>query len=347
LKHIDGYQVGRAFLGSPSSAYLRQIAYLWELANQKELGDLPVASGPYSPLFDPQKFVTGKARRNARWRVDFNGNGSTDYCPTVRRTPELQSLLDSNILEQANAFVFSLDKDVLDRAVKWAYLSETQGSFAIENETPTSSKSEAFAALLARASEPEVITEAYLVALQNLTATNPMDTAVEFRHKQNWLRNSLPGALGVTYLPPPPDLMMSVMDGVMALVNDADSGVDHLVRGAIASFGFVFAHPFMDGNGRLSRFLSHKTVFSSGLLPDGLVLPVSIANEAQRKTVPSGAAKLLETCSKLLADNGYRRFSDRRQIHWRPIHLSLLGCDSVRHFRAENGQGITQSGLAQ
>ena len=283
LKHMDGHQIGQAFLGSPSSAYLRQIAYLWELANRKELGDLPAASGPYSPLFDAQKFVTGKTRRNARWRVDFNGLGTTDYCPTVQRTPKLQSLFDSNILEQANKFISNLDKDVLDRAVKWAYLSETQGSFAIENETPTSSKSEAFAALLSRASEPEVITEEYLVALQNLTVTNPMDKAVEFRNKQNWLRDSLPGALGVTYLPPPPDLMMSVMDGVMALANDADSGVDHLVRGAIASFGFVFAHPFMDGNGRLSRFLFHKTVCSSGLLPDGLVLPVSIAMKRNEK----------------------------------------------------------------
>jgi len=30
-----------------------------------------------------------------------------------------------------------------------------------------------------------------------------------------------------------------------------------LVRAAVVSFAFVFIHPFMNGNGRLSRFLIH------------------------------------------------------------------------------------------
>jgi len=115
---------------------------------------LPAAAGAYSPLFDPEKFVTGPSHRNARWRVDFNGLGSPSYCPTVRHTPEIQALLDKNILGSASQFIAGLDKTALDRAVQWADLSETQGSFAIENELPTSSKAEAFAALLARANAP-------------------------------------------------------------------------------------------------------------------------------------------------------------------------------------------------
>jgi hypothetical protein len=277
LKKMDGREVGRAFAGRPSSAYLRQICFLWEWANAKFLEGLPAAVGAYTPLFDPKKFVTGPSRRDARWRVDFNGLGSTRYCPTVRRTPELQALLDENILESAGKFIAGLDKAVLDRAVRWAYLSETQGSYAIENETPTSGKAETFAALLARAHAPERITEEYLVALQNLTISNPLDKAVQFRIQQNWLRNALPGAIGVTYLPPAPDLMVQLMDEVMALANVTDSGIDPLILGSLVSFGFVFAHPFMDGNGRLSRFLFHKVVCGHGSLPNGLVLPVSVA----------------------------------------------------------------------
>ncbi len=277
LKRIDGRDVGQAFQSSPSSTYLRQICYLWELANGVALEGLPAATGPYKPLFDPDKFVTGPANRNARWRVDFNGLGAPGFCPTVRRTPELQALLDKNILGLAHQFISGLDQSVLDRAVRWAYLSETQGSYAIENETPTPSKAEAFAALLSRAHAPERITAEYLVALQNLTVSNPLDKAVQFRADQNWLRNALPGALGVTYLPPPPDLMRSLMDQVMGMANCTDSGIDPLVLGSLVSFGFVFAHPFMDGNGRLSRFLFHKVVCGQGLLPNGLVLPISVA----------------------------------------------------------------------
>ncbi|MEI7537635.1 MAG: Fic family protein [Comamonadaceae bacterium] len=277
LKKIEGLQLARAFTKSPSSAYLRQIGYLWELANGVRLKDLPLATGPYTRLFDPARFVTGSIQRNTRWRVDFNGIGSPAYCLTVRRTPELERLLAKNILGAAQAFVSGLDKSVIDRAVRWAYLSETQGSYAIENEKPSAGKTEAFAALLARAHEPVPVSEPYLVALQNLAVTNPMDKAVQFRTAQNWLRNALPGALGVSYLPPPPDLMMSIMDQIMALANQTDNGLDPLVHGALVSFAFVFAHPFMDGNGRLSRFLFHKLVCAQGKLPNGLVLPISVA----------------------------------------------------------------------
>ena len=166
----------------------------------------------------------------------------------------------------------------------WAYLSETNGSYAIERESPSVSKAEAFATLLARAHLREILNEEYLVSLQNLAVSNPIDKAVQFRVQQNWLRNGLTGALGVTYFPPPKDHLMSIMEGVIELANNDDPIIDPLVRGALSSFGFVFAHPFMDGNGRLSRFLFHKVVCSSGKLPDGLVLPISIAmkrNEAQ------------------------------------------------------------------
>lgn len=45
---------------------------------------------------------------------------------------------------------------------------------------------------------------------------------------------------------------------------------------SIVSFGFVFVHPFMDGSGRLSRFLFHQVLCQRGALQNGLVLPVSI-----------------------------------------------------------------------
>lgn len=278
LKKISGTDVGMAFLQSSSSAYLRQVCYLWELANGKELAGLSAAQGGYTPLFDPNTCVTGQALRSQRWRVDFNGIGSPSFCPTVRRTPLLQGLLDRQILNATQEFVATLDPAVLDRAVRWAYLSETQGSYEIEREMPTADKAAAFAALLARAHEAAPITQAYLVALQNIAVSNPLEKAAAFRNRQNWLRGALPGALGVTYLPPKPGLLPSIMDEIMAMANNAhQSGIDPLVLGSLVSFAFVFAHPFMDGNGRLSRFLFHRVVCASGMLPSGMVLPVSVA----------------------------------------------------------------------
>ena len=48
-----------------------------------------------------------------------------------------------------------------------------------------------------------------------------------------------------------------------------------MAKTASSSFGFVFLHPFIDGNGRINRFLIHQIFSVNGLTPDGFVLPVS------------------------------------------------------------------------
>lgn len=258
LKKIEGARVAQAFAASPSSQYLRLAAYLWELANQRELEGLPPPQGGYVPLFEPEDFITSKiTTKIPRWRVEFNGIGSPDFCPTVRKTEELKRLLDMHTLDAAADFINELPETVLDRAMRWAYLSETRGSYEIEREMPTESKEQAFAALLAQAHEPHPITEEYLVGLQQLAVTNPVLKAFEFRAQQNWLRNSLPGVLGVSYVPPPAQQMQSIMHALMAMANEALShdetgpknGIDPIIMGAILSTAFVYAHPFMDGNG--------------------------------------------------------------------------------------------------
>ena len=62
-------------------------------------------------------------------------------------------------------FVAQLTPLAAERVMSWAYLHETQSSFAIEKEMPTQTKAEAFVALLKQASQAELLDEAYLVAL--------------------------------------------------------------------------------------------------------------------------------------------------------------------------------------
>ena len=282
LKHMAPQPLAQAFAQSPGSSYLRQACYLWEVAHQRPLDDacvnLPAAQGGYQPLLDPGTFITGPTQRNARWRIDFNGLGTPRYCPSVRRTPTVQTLLAQNTLAATEALVHGMNATLLDRAMNWAYLSETESSYAIERESPPAGKAQAFAALLAHAHQANPLSEDHLTALQNLAVSNPLDRAAAFRHQQNWLRGPLHGAAGVTYVPPPPDLLLPIMDDIMALANrPIDPDTDPLVMGALLSFAFVFAHPFMDGNGRLSRFLFHRIVCASGRLNSGLVLPISVA----------------------------------------------------------------------
>ena len=285
LQRVTSDEMVAAVLESPGGKYVRIAAFLWERFNGVTLEGLPEVVGPYAALFDEDKYIVGPAQRNSRWRVDCNGLGPigiNGYCPMIEKTLAIQSLLALDTLERAKSFASSLDSDLLDRTLAWSYLSETQSSFAIERETPSHSKAEAFAQLLRHASYPEVMTEEYLVQLQNLSMTNPLQHDFQFRNRVNWLHNGGSGALGVTYVPPPPDFIPSMMDALMQMINQPPASVNPLVTGALASFAFVLAHPFMDGNGRLSRFLFHKVVASAQGL-DGMVLPISIAMQRNEK----------------------------------------------------------------
>lgn len=264
---------------TPNSIYGRKLGHLWERLHQQRLpglGDPGVASG-YAPLFDPAQYFVGPSQRDARWRIEFNGLGDRHFCPVVRKTPVLMALIEKDILGQAQAFAQSVGQAMLERALNWAYLSETEGSFAIEGEAPSANKATLFAALLRRAHEQRPLTEELLVALQNAAISNPFDKAVQFRSEQNRLQSDVPGAAGVTYVPPEPELAVDLMEGLMRLANHPPATLDPLVHAAVVSFAFVFIHPFMDGNGRLSRFLIHHCLGQSGRLPPQFLLPISVA----------------------------------------------------------------------
>lgn len=280
LRKVPAAELEAAFAATPNGVYIRQACYLWERVTGERLSRPADASitAPYATIFDPERYVTGQSRRSAAWRVDFNGLGDLGFCPIVRRTPVIQRLLAEDLLGQARDFADQTGQAMLDRALSWAYLHETEGSYAIEGEIPTRSKTAAFANLLKHASDPRQLTEDYLVSLQNATITNPLDKAVQFRNEQNRLqKKGILGAAGVAYVPPAPDLAAELMERLMELANEPPAELDPLVHAAILSFSFVFIHPFMDGNGRLSRFLIHHSLGQSGRLPRAFVLPVSMA----------------------------------------------------------------------
>lgn len=165
--------------------------------------------------------------------------------------------------------------------------------------------------------------EDYLVELQNAVLTNPFDLAASFSFQQNWLRGPLRGAAGITYIPPPPQLLQTLMEGVLSFANELPRVIDPLVAASLASFGFVFAHPFMDGNGRLSRFLFHYALCQSGQLTHGLLLPVSVA----MKRNESDYLKALQSYSLPM-----RRHWDVRWISDEQYDLRFNGDDSLYRY---------------
>ncbi|EMM5100264.1 Fic family protein [Pseudomonas aeruginosa] len=323
LPGIPAAQLEQASQESPNGIYLRKVCYLWEAFTGQELRQhAPVKAG-YAPLFEPDRYITMSGERSPKWRIEFNGLGDLTYCATVERTDDLTQLLAHDILSRAKAFIESLPPTVMDRAINWAYLHETKDSFAIEREAPSEDKSRKFIQLLRQAHEKRDLTEDYLVELQNAVVGNPYDKAAAFRHQQNYLTDGTQGAAGVTYLPPPPDLCRELMESLMRFANEAPTQIDPLVAASVISFGFVFNHPFMDGNGRLSRFLVHQALCRAGALENGLLLPVSVAMKRQER-------QYLDTLQSF--SRPARTFWDVRWIDAGEFDFTFKGADPVYRY---------------
>ena len=65
-----------------------------------------------------------------------------------------------------------------------------------------------------------------------------------------------------------------MMTGLTDMANKCDT--QHpIVQAAAVAFGFVFIHPFEDGNGRIHRFLIHDILTRTELVKKGMIIPVS------------------------------------------------------------------------
>jgi hypothetical protein len=54
-----------------------------------------------------------------------------------------------------------------------------------------------------------------------------------------------------------------------------EDGIDPVLKATATAFGFVYIHPFADGNGRMHRCLIHHVLAERKFAPPGMVFPVS------------------------------------------------------------------------
>lgn len=316
LKQVPADDLLQAFTVQRQGGYLRKAAFLWEKANQRVLPlQWDTTGGNYLDLFDPELYYTGPQwERSQKYRVNFNGIGPYEFCPVVLRNAGLaergQAVLDR--LREWAADPKNIE--ILDRVMSWAYLSETRDSYAIENETPSPDKERAFLQALGQLRDRVPLTEEYLTGLQNLVITHTLGLEAGFRNEQNWLQRGGHGALAVRYVPPPPEAVASLMEGLMRMANTPGGDVPPLIKAALVSFGFVFIHPFMDGNGRVSRLLAHHSLNVQEVLPEignyPAILPLSVAMKRHEREYLAALERFSKPARQLwnvtyLADNEF------------------------------------------
>ena len=68
-----------------------------------------------------------------------------------------------------------------------------------------------------------------------------------------------------------PDDLPALVEGMFAFERGPAEQIDAVVAAAILAFGFVYAHPFEDGNGRVHRYLIHHILSKRGFNPPELM----------------------------------------------------------------------------
>lgn len=262
-----------------TSAYARRSAFLFEwLSHQRLVHIADVSAGGYIDLMDADQFVVSNTPiRDRRFRVNNNLLGNQQFCPVIRKTDKIKSLLNSNLQQDLERTQGAYSPDLWERANEWFLLDETKSSFNIEKESPNESKARRFYKILHEAGSGPALDDDLLIGVQNAVVEKRMSEAY-YRNDQNWLgQTGRIGQFRATYIPPSPGDLIPMMEGWKRWVHDSidEHRLHPIMLAAAASFGFVYLHPFMDGNGRTHRFLIHDILARTGFFTKGTLIPVS------------------------------------------------------------------------
>ena len=263
----------------PESRYARRGCFLYEWLTGCHLPirDPVSERASYIPVLDTrQQFAREPGEKCARFRVIDNLPGTSAFCPLVRKTDYLQQMVAKDLRSLTGETLAGYDEALLRRAASWLYLKETQSSFELEREKPSASKAQRFADLLSEADAGKPLTEERLLELQH-AVLDPRFHEFTWRERQNWLGDDLGYRQRVEFVPPRPEEVPALMQGLLTTADQLreQGDMDAVVAATCIAFGFVFIHPFMDGNGRIHRYLIHDMLAYAGFTPKGIVLPVS------------------------------------------------------------------------
>lgn len=287
----------------PSGQFARRAWFLYEWLLGEKLNLPDATMGKFVEVLDPTLQVESFFGGSRRHRVWVNLLGTPTFCPTVRVTSELQLLNQLELKKKALRLVSVADPETFLRAINYIYSKETKSTFALEKEDVRGSRQDRFVHALKNSADRDIAREVDQVSLCNLIIGDKRYSVSSWRIQQNYIGESqLDGYDKVHFIPPKPEDVRELMEGFTKLVSDclgpkafnmdlqfwetplvdedghpisSDLPINPVVAVGIVSFAFVFIHPFMDGNGRLHRFIIHDMLERFGFTPPGMIIPIS------------------------------------------------------------------------
>lgn len=261
---------------TPRGILQRRAWFFYEFLTGRAL-DVPDA-GMFNAIdvLDPKLYFTGTPRLSKRHRVRDNLLGSSQFCPIIRRTAKLDEFLQRDLRSRAGEIVGHTRAHLVARAASFMLLADSRASFEIEGERPPRGRLERWGRAVLQAGRNPLGTDEIL-RLHSVLIEDTRFVQRGFRNDGVFLGerthdgDPLPEFIGAR-----PQDLESLMTGMLAANEQMrESDLDPVLQAAATAFGFVYIHPFQDGNGRLHRCLIHHVLAERKFTPPGMIFPVS------------------------------------------------------------------------
>ena len=263
---------------TPTGGYARRLWFLYEWLTGARL-DLPDAEkGAYEPVVDPDlQFAIGGAT-SPRHRVRNNLPGTPAFCPLVFRTETLQGFMADDLAARALRVVAEVPRHLLTRTAAFLLLKDSKSSFAIEGENPPQERIQRWGRAIAEAGRRAIDLDE-LLRLHRIVIGDERFVRLGLRNEGGFVgeHDRDTGSPLPDHISARPEDLRSLIDGMTAFDRGAAQALDAGMAAAVLAFGFVYVHPFVDGNGRIHRYLMHHVLAQRGFNPPGVVFPVSAA----------------------------------------------------------------------
>ena len=326
---VDPTELERFIKETPAGKYARKIWFLYEFLMGKELDLEPCAVTNYVALLEQSMYFAAKGIAHRRQKVTNNLLGDRRFCPMIRLSDTLKKCIDLQLDKKGMEVVGNYSAEVLRRAVSYLYTKETKSSFEIERATPDQKRAARFVELLRLAHDREFFNKASLIELQQATVDERFANS-DFRTDQNYVGQTVSfGNELIHFVAPKPEDISDLMNGMFYVYKRMMSSEVHpVVVAAAISFGFVFMHPFDDGNGRIHRFLIHNILAKRRFTPEGLIFPISATMlrkiKEYDKMLEHFSEPLLPLLDYELDSDGRMEVKNETAVHYKYIDMTAI-----------------------
>ncbi len=274
---IKAEEIESIVRSEPTGIYSRKIWFLWEWLRDEQLDIEDATKGNFVPLVNSKLQYEGKPTLSRRHRVRDNLPGTKKFCPLIRKTKKLEQYLGKKLSEEAVKNIGQTHPDLLSRAAAFLLLKDSKASYTIEGETPPHGRIERWGRIIGEAGSRELSIEE-LEYLQKQMITDSRFIEPGLRREGGFVgeHDRTSGMPMPDHISARPDDLEALMAGLIETYELLrEDEFNAVLMATIIAFGFVFIHPFEDGNGRIHRYLFHHVLAEKGFVPKGLIFPVS------------------------------------------------------------------------